>query len=257
MADLCGGCERAGVPSVLWITGAELTPGLLADAPLFDRVFSVDPLHIQPLEEAGCREPAPLPLATALPFDGEAPRDASQRPIPIAWIGGWRDRWSPGWQRVVTAVLGVAAERGLQVVGLPDSEVLPAELRRCCRALPPTRERILGEARLVLGIDREHESRHVVPGVVFDSIAAGAAVVSPHGYGVRTEFRDAVPVVSGEPDRDVLERLLDDDELWEQTVRRCRRFVAHNHTYSHRLATIMSGIGCRVVPDATEFPAHS
>lgn len=273
LPELLDVCERAGTPRVLWVTGSPFDRRCLGLVSRFDRVLAVDPRHLPQLGEAGGATPTVLPLATHMPIDDRAVGRTGERPYSVVWLGGWRPEWPQAWRDCLAGILDAALPHGLRVVALGDTATLPAELRGVVKALDG---RELGEvlhaARVVIGADATCGSRHVVPGVVFDAVACGAAVISPHDAGMAGTGLWFTPppdrpaaagmrrrLVSVVTDRDgaaaELARLLGDDAAREETVHHARRVVTYNHTYANRVATLASTVGLRVVPDATARPA--
>jgi Glycosyl transferases group 1 len=253
LSELLGACGTAGVPRLLWITAGPHEPSCLECVESFDRVFTVDGEGLPALAEAGAREPSLLRAATALPVDPRLVRGTADRPHPVVWLGGWNQAWGEGWRERVTAILRAAADRGLRIVGVERPDLLPADLRQCVSAgSPGARREELEGARVAIGIDPVSSSRHVTPAAVFDAIAAGAAAISPHSYGLSDLFgRDLPPVHDRDSAAAALDLLLTDDRAREARVTPCRALVARNHTAAHRLATLASAAGHRLVPDAS------
>jgi Glycosyl transferases group 1 len=250
--------EQLGIPRILWLATHQPGFDLAAYAHGFSRVFTRDSRHIPALQSAGCAFSPPLPAATTLPLDISAARDTGDRVFPIVWLGGWQHDWSPHWCSRVISILRAAAPWGLHIFGLPDRALLPIDLQRYCNDSPMQRGEILRNSQLVLAIDHQSDSRHVVPEVLFDAIASGAAIVSPHDYALRSVLRDLMPVVVDEQStRLAIDHLRGDHVRREELVEQCIKILINNHTYTHRLATLLSSVGFALVPDAASDPAHS
>jgi len=264
LPPLLEACEAAGIASVLWITASPFDPAYLRCCSAFARVFSADPGQLPALAAAGARLPAPLLPATALPVEDSPPVDTSRRPDPVVWLGGWRDEWPEAWRARLNAVLSAAAPFGLRIAGPVDPEVLPPSLRAHATGDGSAGPDALRGARVAIGADAASASPGLVPGVVFDAAACGAAVVCPHDANLAASYLALAPpgtpgTASGEgklvrPVHDgasaaqAIGDLLGDDRARERIVRDCRRIVALNHTLAHRMATIASVAGYRLVP---------
>ena|GEM_PF-2763710 len=262
LANLLDAFGRAGVPRFLWVTSAAPDPAWVRQVERFERGFAAGVGQLMKLFEAGFREPSLLWLATALPVDDRPPLETASRPDHIAWLGGWRSDWPEAWRVRLIEVLRAAAECGLCISGVADPEPLPAELRPHICTEPASRAEVLERARLVIAADPEAAAPDLVPPVLFDALACGAAVVSPSGAGSAWDF--CADGTAGRPPRELIpavrdydaaaaeiDRLLADDPLREEIVHRCRRVVAYNHTYAHRAATLASAAGLRLLPDAS------
>ena len=268
LAGVLAACGRLEVPRMLWATGDPLDGRYLALADDFDRAFASGVRGLLAALEAGFRDPSLLWNATALPVDDRAAVETAARPDPIVWIGGWRDDWPDARRARLEEVLRAASSRGLRILGLSDPAALPERLRQYARPTELPRQAALERARLVLAADPNDFADDVVPGVLFDAIACGAAPISPTPVGNSWDFcrggdlggappEDLIPAVdSRETAAAEIDRLLDDSILREDIVHRCRRIVAYNHTHAHRAATLASAAGLRLIPDATPSPAH-
>jgi hypothetical protein len=255
---LLGSCGRAAIPRLLWITSDPPDPALLARCKDFERVFTVDRGQVSALTEAGAVAPSPLWEATSLE-SGPVEVDREERPDPVVWLGGWRREWPEQWRQHLVAVLRGAAAAGLTIVPVSAIDGLPNDLRpHLAGGGGEDRLRVLRRARVVIGADPEVGSAHTAPSVVFDAIACGAAVITPHAFTyyaafsarVDGELRHFIPYVyDAESTAEAAERFLTDGALREEAVSRCRQIVAHNHTYAHRLATLASAAGLSLLPD--------
>jgi hypothetical protein len=255
-------CRAASIPCLLWVTASPLGSYWLARCRLFDRVFTVDRGQVPELEAAGARDPWVLWPATAIPPDEPGPVEPTERPHDVVWLGGWSPEWPEEWRERLASVLSGVAEHSLCIVAVEDLEGLPADLRQF--VAPPPRngngKTALLRAKAVVGADPRNGSPLVAPQVVFDAAVCGAAVVTPHDFASLHDFavggtreapwRNLVPVVhDGEAAVAEIGQLLDDDPLRGEVVSHMRRIAANNHTYAHRVATLASAAGYRLVPD--------
>ena len=252
-------CAQLSIPRLLWVTGERLDRAYLELADHFDRAFATSVPLLATVFEAGFRDPSLLWTATALPVDDRAAVDTAVRPDPILWVGGWRDDWAESWRSRLREVLRAASARGLRIIGVDDPATLPEQLRKHVRTTALGRAEALEQARVVIAADPAIGTGEIVPGILFDAIACGAAVLSPAPVGKAWDFcrggtlgappEDLIPPVEGFEDACAeFDRLLQDNALREETVHLCRRVVTYNHTYAHRAATLASAAGQRLIP---------
>lgn len=255
-------CASSSIPTLLWLSTSPIGGYWRDRCARFDRVFSTDRAHRLELEALGVRMPSTLWPATAMPVETPDPARASERPHPVVWLGGWRAEWPAAWRQRLAAVLGGAAERGLRIVESGDLGDLPEELRPLIAeggAEDP--EEVLSRAAVVIATDPEVGSATACPAVAFDAAACGAAVVTPHDFSSDMHFAIA-ELKDGRPRHLIqsvhdaggtqaeIDRLLADGRLRGEVTAHTARILANNHTYSHRLATLASAVGYRLVPDA-------
>lgn len=260
---LLAACGTAGVPRLLWARESPLRSEALAFGAEFERAFSVDVDSMGVLAGAGCRDPSPLPEASAL-GSSVVPMPIEERPLGVVWLGGWNADWPAEWRSRLARILVAAAPFGLQIFGVSAPSVLPREVRECAVAEGwGSSTSLLSSARLAIATDPAIGLEGAAPAVAFDAAACGTAVASPHarglvaagfwslvkGEGIKTDvallLTDDIDV-GGE-----IERLLADPSERQQMAQRARRLMLNNHTYGHRVATIASAVGWRVVPDET------
>jgi hypothetical protein len=246
---------RAEIPCILWFTFSPIGPWWLSRCARFDHVLAAERWQVPELEAAGVREPSTLWPATALPLDS----GATERTYPAVWLGGWNRDWPADWRERLASVLSGAAERGLRIVPVADLDGLPADLQRCVVAAEDGAS-ALRNAKVAIGADAVVGSPTFVPAVVFDATACGAAVLTPHDFVTIHEmavgkvadgtWRNMIPIVhDGRIAVEELDRLLADEQYRIEVVAHTQRIVAHNHTYAHRVATLASAAGHRLVHD--------
>lgn len=267
ISELLKACEGAGVTRMLWITSSPFDPSCLMHGERYSRGFAAGVTQLRLLLEAGFRDPSLLWNATALPVDDRPVPETAARPNPVVWLADWREESSPAWRERLLSILRPSAEWGLSIIGLDDPDLLPPDLRRHVRPAA-SRQDALERARVVVAADPTMATGDLVPSVLFDAIACGAAVISPTAVGSIWDFcaggtqgvapRDLILAARDSKSAELeLHRLLSDDVLREQTVHACRRVVAYNHTYANRLATLASAAGLPLIPNAPDYTTHS
>lgn len=254
-------CEGASIPTMLWLSTSPIGDYWRDRCARFDRVFSTDRSHRLELEALGIQMPSTLWPATALPIEA-ADAGRAPRPYPVVWLGSWRAEWAPAWRERLAAVLGGAVECGLRIVASGDLGDLPEEFRSSIATDGgESREEVLHQAAVVVATDPEIGSRTACPVTALDAAACGAAVITPHDFSSDMHFAIAElkdgrprhliqPVHDADGARAEIERLLSDGRLRGEVTAHTARILANNHTYSHRLATLASAVGYRLVPDA-------
>lgn len=262
---LLASCGQERVPRMLWVTGASVDPVLLNLWEHFDRAFAVGIEPLMRLIEAGFSVPSLLWLATALPVDDLPVADTSSRADSVVCVGGWGRDCTAEWRDRLIEILRAAIPHGLRILDFAEPRALPSDLRSHLDvAASGRRAEALRRAKLTIAAEGAAPVELVVPEIVFDAAACGAAVVSPGTLGSALDFWTAEPphrlipeVRSREEAAAAMDHLLGDDQFRERVVHDCRRVVAYNHTYAHRAATLASAAGYRLIPDAPARSAHS
>jgi hypothetical protein len=256
-------CERTGTPAMLWATGSPISPEWLDRCRSFTRVFTVDGEQRPALEAAGAERPQTLWPGASLP-PGETPICAeAERTDAVLWLGGWSPGWPEPWRERLASVLRGAARRGLRIVEAGDLDGLPADLSEHVDGtiMDGGGETALRSARIVIGADHRSGAAKLAPSVVFDAAAAGASSITPHDFALPFDFmvgktvdmppHNLLPKVhDAEAAVHEIDKLLEDNVLYSEVVDYLHRIVAYNHTAAHRLATLASVAGVRLVPDA-------
>jgi hypothetical protein len=89
----------------------------------------------------------------------------------------------------------------------------------------------------------------MVPQLAFEALAAGSVLVVPNHRGTRRLLRYAAIVVTTRDEAEAtMKKLLRDEEEWLEASKLGQTVIRHAHTYSHRLATVASAAGFKVVP---------
>ena len=256
VGDLLGWARSLGVPTALWETALHqriLTPTeLMAKA---DHIFVADPEAGEALtEELDGRRPIQLPLAAqVVPKDVPGFRDRSNE---VVFLGRWPDDFSGRLEKELESILDAAADHGLTVF---ESERdsgkngLPERFSSLVKPVPAASKAVeeFARSRVVVGLDPGNEGRLMIPQITFEALAAGSAVIAPNHTATRRLLRYAALIVEDRAEAaEALDRVLGSEEAWNEVSDFSRRAVLHAHTYSHRLATIASATGLRLVPSA-------
>lgn len=262
--SLLNRCIHDSVSRLLWIADDQLDPYWLTHCHRFNRIFCMDRKQLAQLEAAGVRRPSVL-WPAALPLGQSHSPAANAEESPVVWLGGWSQDWPLAWRERLASVLQGASRYGLRIFPVADLDGLPSDLHRCVSDSTgaPTAEAALRSAQVVIAADPTVGSSTFAPSVAFDVPLLGAAPITAHDFATIHDFstggirkparRDLMPVVhDSDGAADEVERLLGDDAHREETVEHLCRIIDHNHTYRHRLATLASALGHRVIPDALD-----
>jgi hypothetical protein len=254
-AELIAWAQQGDISTALWETA--LMPRIQTPTALLrsvEHVFVVDPEAIEPVtEKLEGRRPMRLPLAAqAVPDEVPGFGDRSND---VAFVGGWPAGFKGRLEEELVAILDVAADGGLVILRSERGgtlDVLPDRFSSFVRSVPSAVEAVEGiaDSRIVVGFDPANVGRWAVPQFSFDALAAGSVLVAPNHAGTRSVFRyTALFATNREQAKEELGRVLGSEKEWSEMSEAGRRAILHAHTYSHRLATIASAAGFRVVPE--------
>jgi hypothetical protein len=255
VVELLDWCEAEGVATAFWETIP--WPRITAPPSLLERFqhrFVADPGAVVPLaEQLGGQRPMQLPLAAQV-----IPQSASgfeQRAHSVAFFAARPDRMVRKWQKGLETVLDAAARHQLAILEREGKreKSLPERLARFSTPAGSDHEAIelLQGSRIAIGVDPRNEASLMVPQLAFDASAAGAVVLVPrYMRGVIRLFRyTSVSVRTREETEGEIDRLLGDCSEWKKLSTDARNAILNAHTYSHRIATIASAAGHRLVPE--------
>jgi Glycosyl transferases group 1 len=255
-AELVAWAERGGISTALWETA--LMRQIQTPTPLLrsvKHVFVVDPEAAEPLtEKLEGRRPMRLPLAAqTVPIDVPGYGDRSNQ---VAFVGGWPAGFKGRFKEELEAILDVAADHGLVIFRSErdgTSDALPDRFSSFVRSMSSAAEAVeaFADSRMVVGFDPANSGRSAVPQLSLDALAAGSVLVAPNHAGTRSMFRyTSLFAKDREEAKEAIGRVLGSEKEWSEMSEVGRRAILHAHTYSHRLATIASAAGFRVVPEA-------
>ncbi len=258
LVDLLTWCSQTGLPTVFWATvESSSIPHFYEIARRCDRVFVADPDAAPPLWNAIGTGELPGVLQLAAPVvPGESPdADRENRPV---YVGGWSSDWSDPARRTLAKLLDAAMEQGLRIFAPgeegPETE-FPSRYTNAIVRIPDDRDSrlaVLRQSTVAIGFHPDAlTARHQIPRVVFECLACGAVpIIAPGNSGARHVFADAVVQVrtAGEA-YDEIKLLLGDPGGRAERIEAAHRLIDHGQTYEHRLATIASAAGSRIIPE--------
>jgi|GEM_PF-430905 len=247
-------CRARHVPTVFW--NKEDPPNFehfIHLAGLFDRIFTTDADSIPRYRErVGHDRIRVLPFAAQPaihnPIDSRRPRRGR-----LCFAGTYYREKYPERRREMDVLLNAARTRGLTIFDrnhgldvLPQYR-FPDELQPLIRGALPYEEmlRAYKDYDIFLNVNSVRDSPTMFARRVFELLACGTAVISTPSLGIeRLLGREAVVIVEQEDEAaQWMDRLIADEHLRFQMVARGQRRVFSEHTYRHRLDTILSSIG--------------
>jgi spore maturation protein CgeB len=247
-------CRRHDIPTVFW--NKEDPPNFdvfIAAASLFDHIFTTDedcvPLYV---ERVGHDRVGALPFA-AQPRIHNPIAAPARRPLDIAFLGTFYARKHADRKRQMEMILDPAREFGLHIysrVGNQKGYEFPLKYRSHLIGTLPYRQ-VLGayhQYKVLLNVNSVIASRTMCARRIFEILGCGGAVVSgPSPAIAHTLGAGVVSECAGYGDtRDALAGLLSDDATRERLAVAGLRRVLGQHTYAHRVDTILHALGLSV-----------
>ncbi|KLU10381.1 glycosyltransferase [Kocuria sp. SM24M-10] len=264
--DLLAHCREQGIPTVFW--NKEDPPhyeDFLECAGLFDHVFTTDSGRVESyVRDLGHDRVGVLPFAAqpavhrpVRPARGFHARD-------VAFAGMYFAHKYPERRAQMDLLLGGAAdvsprmEHGLEIFSryLGDDEryQFPAPLdERVVGSLPYERMLTAYKAyKVFLNVNSVVDSPSMCARRIFEITASGTPVVSTPSAAIRHYFpADELPVAEDrEHAGDLVRALVRSPELADRMVHRAQRTIWTEHTYSHRVAQVLSA----ALPGQTPAP---
>ncbi|MFQ5429237.1 MAG: methyltransferase domain-containing protein [Phycisphaerae bacterium] len=255
-------CRHRGIPTVFY--NKEDPPNFeffIDAAKLFDYIFTSDANCIEDYRERVGHD-----RIYALPFAAQPrihnPITTAERLGNVCFAGTWYNHRHKERQAVAEAILRPALDLGLCIFDrMADS---PSKNYRWPEIYQDSIYGSLSYSRMVeaykrfkvfLNINSVSDSPTMFARRVFELLASGTPVLSSESKGIeRLLGSDLVLMASNErTSRALLTRLLEDDEYRERLALQGQRKVFSEHTYSHRLETVLKTVGLDPAP--VERPA--
>ena len=260
LRDLVAWCREQGIPTVFW--NKEDPPNydrFIATARLFDHVFTVDgdrlPAYRADLghDRVGVLEFAAQPrVHNPVGLRGGRVHD-------VAFAGTFFAEKHPDRREQMAAVLEPARDFGLHVfsrMGGDDPRYsFPAEYDgHVVGSLPY--EQMLAAYRLYrvfLNVNSVTQSPTMCARRVFELAACRTPVLSGYSRALEEIFGPERVAIARSPEqtRHLLAALLGNHELRDRQAQLAQRLVFAEHTFAHRVDTVLRGVGLDV-PDRTQ-----
>ncbi|MHC5560393.1 glycosyltransferase family protein [Kocuria sp. U4B] len=256
--DLLAHCREHGIPTVFW--NKEDPPhyeDFLECAGLFDHVLTTDSTRVEHyVRDLGHDRVGVLPFAAqpavhhpVRPQHGFHERD-------VAFAGMYFAHKYPERREQMDLLLGGALDvsprmrRGLEIFSryLGDDEryQFPAPLdERVVGSLPYDRMLTAYKAyKVFLNVNSVVDSPSMCARRIFEITASGTPVVSTPSAAIRHYFSEDELPVAGDRQHaaDLVRALVRSPELADRTVHRAQRAVWADHTYTHRVASVLEAV---------------
>lgn len=251
MPDVVQWCRKNGIPTVFY--NKEDPPNFeffIDSAKLFDVVFTSDASCIAEYRERlGHRRVQALPFAAQPRIHN--PVATGERLGSVCFAGTWYNHRHEARQDAAEAILKPAVDFDLVIfdrMAASDSKNYrwPDEFQKHLYAALPYDKMVAAYKRfkLFLNINSVADSPTMFARRVFELLACGTPVLSSRSRGIeRLLGADLVHMSDNEEEtRQLLSRLLYDDEYRERLALLGQRRVFAEHTYSHRLDKILAAV---------------
>ncbi|MYJ75259.1 MAG: glycosyltransferase [Gammaproteobacteria bacterium] len=259
LCDLLSYCREKGITTVFW--NKEDPPSFdffIAAARQFDLVFTSDADCVARYEEAcGHNRVHVLPFA-AQPKIHNPCRDPGWPRYPVCFAGSWRGEAYAERRASISMLLDPALEFGLHIM---DRYLTGTATRPGFRFPDRYQEAIKGSLTysemltayrcydVMLNANSVTESPTMFSRRVFETLACATPVVSLESAGMVAMLGEHVRVTRCPEETSAhLQALLADNEARAREGHLAYRHVHTNHTYRHRVATIMQTVGARPAP---------
>lgn len=251
LRDLVAWCRDRGVPTVFW--NKEDPPNydrFIDTARLFDWVFTVDADRLPAYRaDLGHDRVGVLPFA-AQPLVHNPVLPERAREHDVVFAGTFFAEKHPVRREQMATVLEPATAFGLHIYsrmqGDDERYQFPDRYApHVVGSLPYERMLDAYKAyKVFLNVNSVVESPSTCARRVFELSACATPVVSGWSNGIETILGDRVAVVrTPQETTDVLTRYLHDPESRDRAAHRARRLVLAEHTYGHRVDTVLRAVG--------------
>lgn len=262
LRDLVAWCRDQGVPTVLW--NKEDPPNFIKfvhTAKLFDWVFTVDEGSVPRYREELGHDRVRVLQFGAQPRVHNPIRVPGQGTYDVAFAGTYYTEKHSVRREQMEIVVRPALAFGVHIFSRVDHTderfAFPSDfLPHIVGSLPY--EKMLSAQKLykvVLNVNTVVDSPTMCARRAFELSAAGIPVLSGDGRAVSETFGDLIPTVhSSEETAATLRTLLENPELRDRQAHLAMRLVLSEHTYAHRVSTVLRTVG---LPDDRPWPTVS
>jgi 2-polyprenyl-3-methyl-5-hydroxy-6-metoxy-1,4-benzoquinol methylase/spore maturation protein CgeB len=257
-------CRELGIPSVLWNKEDPANFDVFLEAARrFDIIFTTDANCVPRYRaEVGHDRVHVLPFAAQPHLHNPVlPGDRQPR---VAFAGSWNGNKYPARARWLEVLLGAAMSRG--VLDIFDRHAdekdaalrFPERFRSAVRGAVPydeIAERVYKRYGAMLNVNSVEDSPSMVARRVFELAACGTPLISSPSPALEGAFADVVTVVQNESDAGAaIDQALGDELATLRRAVRGVRLVHAQHTYGHRVKTLVGniGLGASVVSKAEQ-----
>lgn len=250
LRDLVSYCRTNGIRTVFW--NKEDPPNFdfyIAAAKQFDVIFTSDVDCVPRYREACGHDHVHVMPFAAQPKIHNPSRDQTWPRYPVCFPGSWRGDAYEERSESISGLLDPALGFGLHIM---DRNLSRADTRPYFRFPDRYQEAIKGSLAyqemltayrcydVMLNANSVTESPTMFSRRVFESLACATPVVSLESIGMRAMLGEHVRVATTPRETAAhLSALLGDDEARTREGHLAYRFVHENHTYRHRVQSIL------------------
>ncbi|MFH1420015.1 MAG: glycosyltransferase [Planctomycetota bacterium] len=253
--EMVSWCRQRGIPTVFYNKEDPVNFEVFIDAAKqFDCVFTSDANCM-----ADYRKRLGHDRIFSLPFAAQ-PRihnpivTGEARAGSICFAGTWYQGRHQRRQEAAASILKPALDYGLDIYDrMADSRrqgyQWPEEYRSAVRGALPYARMLAAykQYKVFLNVNSVQSSPTMFARRVFELLACGTPVISSYSEGIEELLGTDIVLMSDseKTTRELLERVLGDDGYRERLALRGQRKVLSEHTYTHRLQSILDVAGVR------------
>jgi len=251
-------CSEIGLKKVFWNKEDPVNyEKFISTAARFDVIFTSDNRSISRYrEDCGHEEIYPMPFACQ-PVIHNPVRNKLPT-YQTCFAGSWYIREHGDRKRQTKLLVDAAKNYDLHVYdrfyGTNDRNRFPEEYDEFVRGSLPYEECCMAyrSYKIFLNVNSVMNSDTMFSRRVFEILASSTYVLSTPSEGMEKMLPDGVAVVDTLDDANhALQELIDDDEGRNKSAHLGYRHVMNNHTYTHRVGSILDKIG---IDSSLEFP---
>ncbi|MCU7745559.1 CgeB family protein [Priestia aryabhattai] len=259
--DLLRWCKENNIPTVFWNKEDPIHFEKFIDtAKLFDCIFTTDADMIPNYQKESGHE-----RVFALPFSAEPQlhnpiKIREKREEKICFAGSYYDNRHEERKQDMDNVLDIAAEFGLDIF---DRNYEKNKNGRTHFSFPERFDQnIKGSLKydeintaykgykVMLNVNSVKYSPTMFSRRVFEGLACGTPIISSYSEGVKRMFKDIVLISENKQElKESIEKLMDDEEYYNEKSLVGIREVYLNHTYKHRIHYMLEQLGITVKKD--------
>lgn len=251
LRELVTWCREQGIPTVFW--NKEDPPNydrFLETARLFDYVFTVDATCLPRYRaDLGHDRLGVLPFA-AQPRIHNPVLSAEGRMHDVAFAGTYFAEKHPRRREQMATVLEPATAFDLHIYSRNENAEeryrFPARYSRHVVGTLPYEEMLSAYKayKVFLNVNSVTDSPSTCARRVFELAACATPVVSGWSAGIEEVFGDRVAIAHDQDSaRALIGAYLRNTELRDRTAHRAQRLVLTEHTYAHRVDTVLRAVG--------------
>ena len=259
LPDIIRWCRERDIPTVFYNKEDPPNFDIFIDtAKLFDYVFTSDANCIPDYKkQVGHARVHALPFAAQPRIHN--PIATVERPGAVCFAGTWYAHRHFSRHDDAEKILRPALEFGLDIFdrmanSQNDNYRWPDVFQPVVRGALPYAQMVHAYKyyKVFININSVVHSPTMFSRRVFELLASGTPVISAYSEGIENLLGgDLVLMSEDEPHtRELLERVLHDDEYRARLALRGQRKVFSEHTYTHRLSTVLKTIGLDATPVA-------